>query len=128
LAVLLLLLPVLAAVSACAPAEEKDYAESFARGEQAIAAEDYETAVQELTEAMDSQDEEAMVWVRRGDAYWELELYEDAVSDYEHALALDATLFEVYDRLAECYRRLGDPQVGEETLARREEALRDNAD
>jgi tetratricopeptide (TPR) repeat protein len=116
----------------CTPAEEKNYAESYARGIQALADGDYSAAAQELTEAMVSQDEESPVWVRRGDAYRAMELYEDAASDYEHALALDETLFDVYDKLAECYRRLGDARVAEDVLARRDmarqEAYQDDAD
>lgn len=124
-------LPVLLAalfliLSGCAPPEaEINYEEAFARGEQAFVSGDYETAAQELTDAMSSRDEEAAVWIKRGDAYWEMELYEDAVSDYEHALAIDETMYDIYDRLAECYRRLGDPEVADETLERRETVRRE---
>ncbi|MDR1320041.1 MAG: tetratricopeptide repeat protein [Gracilibacteraceae bacterium] len=122
----LLLAAALLILPGCAPPEEEiNYEEAFARGDQAFAAGDYEAAALELTDAMSSRDDGTEVWILRGDAYWELELYEDAVSDYEHALALDETLYDIYDRLAECYSRLGDPDVAAETLERRETVRRE---
>ncbi|MDR1961667.1 MAG: tetratricopeptide repeat protein [Gracilibacteraceae bacterium] len=122
-----LLATVVLLLSACVSEEEKNYEESYARGTLALTEGDYDTAVTELTGAMDSRDEDVLVWIQRGDAYMALEQYEDAVSDYENALVRDAAQFDVYDKLAECYRLLGDPEVANETLARKEEAAKEAA-
>jgi tetratricopeptide (TPR) repeat protein len=74
----------------------------------------------------------------RGELYFEMKKYEQAIEDYTRAIALDRSLADAYAQRSVCYARIGEDQksdadavrsrkLADETL-RRSEELTDGRD
>ena len=88
---------VLVAVAAGAQESAEWYRE---QADEAILAERYDRAVEILQEAQRHYDESAEFFMRLGDLYYDEELYELALAEYEQAEDIDPTAYEVLSAIA----------------------------
>ena len=72
------------ALLSCASAED-----AIKRGDDFLAAGQYEEAIEEYTDAIEIDPRQAGVYNRRGRAYYEWGRYDNAVADYDKAIAID---------------------------------------
>lgn len=70
--------------------------------------EKYPEAIQLFTECLSIEKGYAFVWQFRGDCYWKIGDYKNALNDYLQAIELDPTNGVVYDNAAMCYFNVGD--------------------
>ncbi|MFH1170402.1 MAG: tetratricopeptide repeat protein [Candidatus Vogelbacteria bacterium] len=70
--------------------------------------EKYPEAVQLFTECLSIEKGYAFVWQFRGDCYWKIGDYKNALSDYLRAIELDPTNGVVYDNVAMCFFNLSE--------------------
>lgn len=78
------------------------------RGRDAIAAEDYQTAIEHLTALTDHAPQFAEGFHARAEAYFRADLYGPALDDLELALALDPTHFNAIFGLGAMFQQFGD--------------------
>lgn len=78
------------------------------RGRDAIAEEDYGTAIEHLTALTDHAPQFAEGFHARAEAYFRADLYGPALDDLELALALDPTHFNAIFGLAAMFQQFGD--------------------
>ncbi|MEK7076268.1 MAG: tetratricopeptide repeat protein, partial [Patescibacteria group bacterium] len=78
--------------------------------------EKYPEAVQLFTECLSKEKGYAFVWQFRGDCYWKIGDYKNALSDYLRAIELDPTNGVVYDNAAMCYFNVGDHNKAHEFI------------
>ena len=71
-------------LTSCASAED-----AVGRGADFFAADQYEEAIEEYTDAIEIDPRQAGVYNRRGRAYYEWGRYDNAVADYDKAIAID---------------------------------------
>lgn len=80
------------------------------RGRDALERQDFASAIDHLTALVDHAPEFAEGWVARSSAYYQSELLGPAVSDLEHALALNPQHFEAIVGLAVVFEVIGRPK------------------
>ncbi len=80
--------------------------------------EKYPEAVQLFTECLSMEKGYAFVWQFRGDCYWKMADYKNALGDYLQAIELDMTNGVVYDNAAMCYFNIGDYNKAHEFIDR----------
>jgi len=69
---------------------------------------DYAKSIEYLSRCLDEEGGYFFLWQFRGDTYWKLNDYKNALSDYLKAIELDPTNGASYDSVAMCYFNLGD--------------------
>ena len=78
--------------------------------------EKYPEAIQLFTECLSIEKGYAFVWQFRGDCYWKIGDYKNALNDYLQAIELDPTNGVVYDNAAMCYFNVGDHNKAHEFI------------
>lgn len=76
----------------------------------------YPEAIQLFTECLSIEKGYAFVWQFRGDCYWKIGDYKNALNDYLQAIELDPTNGVVYDNAAMCYFNVGDHNKAHEFI------------
>jgi len=78
--------------------------------------EKYPEAVRLFTECLSIEKGYAFVWQFRGDCYWKIGDYKNALNDYLQAIELDPTNGVVYDNATMCYFNVGDHNKAHEFI------------
>lgn len=73
-------------------------------------------AIQLFTQCLSVEKGHAFVWQFRGDCYWKLGDYKNALSDYLQAIELDPSNGAVYDNAAMCFFNTGDHNKAHELI------------
>lgn len=92
--------------------------EKYASGRKALEQGDVATALRLAEEALALQPNEPLFHSLRGDIRLKQGRYEDAVTNFDRALALDDSYFQYYLQRGLAYQKLGNPQLAQADLER----------
>jgi tetratricopeptide (TPR) repeat protein len=74
------------------------------------------TSVQKLDRQIESNPEKPSLYMERGDLYFELEGFDEAIADYKKVIALDSSILDAHTRLADTYLAYDNSRLALRTL------------
>ncbi len=101
--------------------------EEFEEGKKLLEAQNYEEAIEAFTRAIDIDNQEAPVFIRRGDAYVGIEQLQSAWDDYETAAKIDENNPEAYLGMADVHIRRNEFDEALELLGSAPSAVKADA-
>lgn len=69
---------------------------------------EYEKSIEYLTRCLNEESDYFFLWQFRGDSYWKLNNYQNALNDYLKAIELDPSNGASYDNVAMCFFNIGE--------------------
>lgn len=77
---------------------------------------EYEKSIEYLTRCLNEENGYFFLWQFRGDSYWKLNDYQNALNDYLKSIELDSSNGASYDNAAMCYSLMGEHDKAHEFI------------